>query len=66
MIYIINENDKLIKRKTQKENYTIKYDYDINLKNPLIIIPQDILNSQNKKWIIISAEELIIKRKIRK
>ena len=64
--YIINENDKLIKRKTQKENYTIKYDYDINLKNPLIIIPQDILNSQNKKCIIIYAEELIIKSNLSK
>ena len=59
--YIINENNKLTKKKIQQENYTIKYDYDINLKNPVIIIPQDILNSQNRKCIIISAEELIIK-----
>ena len=59
--YVINENNKLNKKKIQQENYSIKYDYDINLKNPIIIIPQDILNSENKKCIIISAEDIIIK-----
>ena len=59
--FIINENNKLKKKKIQQENYTIKYDYDIDLKNTVIIIPQDILDFQNKKCIVISTEELIIK-----
>ena len=59
--YIINENNKLLKKKIQQESYTVKYDYDINLRNPVIIIPQDILNSENRKCIIISSEEIIIK-----
>ena len=59
--YIINENNKLNKKKIQQENFSVKYDYDINLKNPILIIPQDILNPDNKKCIIISAEDIILK-----
>ena len=59
--YVINENNKLSKKKIQQENYSIKYDYDINIKNPIIIIPQDILNPENKKCIIISVEDITIK-----
>ena len=59
--FIINENNKIIKKKKQQKSYTTKYEYDINLKEPIIIIPQDILNSMNKNCIIITAEEFIIK-----
>ena len=63
--YIINENNKLNKKKIQQENFSVKYDYDINLKNPILIIPQDILNPDNKKCIIISAEDIILKSNYR-
>ena len=59
--YIINEHNKELKRQKQKESYVTKYEYDINLKDPIIIIPQDIINNENKKCLIISSEELIIK-----
>ena len=59
--YIINESKKFNKKKLNEESFSIKYDYDINFINPMIIIPQDIFNSENKNCIIITADELTIK-----
>ena len=64
--YVINENNRLTLKKKQQENYTVKYEYDINLQNPVIIIPQNILDKQNKKCIIVFSEELIIKSNLSK
>ena len=62
--YIINEYNKELKKRKQNENYIFKYEYDISLKDPIIIIPQDILNSNNKKCLIISSEELSLKSEL--
>ena len=47
--YIIYEYNKELKKKKQRENCIYKYEYDISLKDPIIIIPQDILNLNSKK-----------------
>ena len=59
--YIINEYNKEQKKIKQNNEFTTKFDYDINLNNPIIIIPQDILDLDNKKCLVITAEDLIIK-----
>ena len=59
--YIINEYNNKQKKIKQNKNYKTKYKYDINLKIPIIIIPQDILDSNNTKCLVISAEELSVK-----
>ena len=59
--YIINEYNKEYKKLKQAENSVSKFEYDINIKNPIMIIPQDILNSNNKKCIFISTEEIILR-----
>jgi hypothetical protein len=59
--YIINEYNNKQKKIKQNNNYKTKYKYDINLKIPIIIIPQDILDSNNTKCLVISAEELDVK-----
>ena len=62
--YIINEYNKEQKRIKLNKNYKTKYKYDINLKTPIIIIPQDIVDSKNTKCIVISAEELTVKSEL--
>ena len=59
--YIINEYNKGTQKIKFAENCTSKYEYDINFKDPIMIIPQDIFDINNTKCLIISAEEIIIK-----
>ena len=62
--YIINDYNNKQKKIKQNKNYKTKYKYDINLKVPIIIVPQDILDSKNTKCLVISAEELSVKTEL--
>ena len=61
--YMIDTENKLIeskKNQTEKKEYS-NYYCDINIISPIIIMPQNILDKNNIKCIIINLGEISIK-----